>query len=97
MLRPDAAVCLFSAAIRPEAASLREGRQGRNRCSGRRRDVAMLAYPVIPVSLRGTGEFVRSGPGGPRLQFVRHSCCLPYRVPGAGTCGDCVLTASRSR
>ena len=32
--------------------------------------------------LRGTGEFVRSGPGEPRLQFVRHSCCLLY--PGAG-------------
>jgi hypothetical protein len=46
---------------------------------------------------RGAGEFVRSGPGGPRLQFVRRSCCLLYRVPGAGTCGDCVLTASRWR
>ena len=44
---------------------------------------------------RGTGEFVLSGPGGSRPQFVRHSCCLLYRVPGAGTCGDCVLTAAR--
>ena len=23
--------------------------------------------------------------------FVRRSCCLLYRVPGAGICGDCVL------
>ena len=23
--------------------------------------------------------------------FVRRSCCLFYRLPGAGTCGDCVL------
>ncbi len=24
--------------------------------------------------------------------FVRRSCCLLVRLPGAGTCGDCVLT-----
>jgi ferric iron reductase protein FhuF len=24
--------------------------------------------------------------------FVRRSCCLLYRLPGAGTCGDCILT-----
>ena len=24
-------------------------------------------------------------------RFVRNSCCLLYRFPGAGTCGDCVL------
>lgn len=23
--------------------------------------------------------------------FTRRSCCLMYRLPGAGTCGDCVL------
>ncbi|MGX7680117.1 (2Fe-2S)-binding protein [Jatrophihabitans sp. DSM 45814] len=27
----------------------------------------------------------------------RRSCCLFYRVPGAGTCGDCVLDGKRSR
>jgi FhuF 2Fe-2S C-terminal domain len=47
--------------------------------------------------LRGTGEFIRPDPAAPRLEFVRRSCCLLYRVPGAGTCGDCVLTAHRSR
>jgi FhuF 2Fe-2S C-terminal domain len=35
--------------------------------------------------LRGTGEF------GPDRRFRRRSCCLLYRVPGAGLCGDCVL------
>jgi FhuF 2Fe-2S C-terminal domain len=35
--------------------------------------------------LRGTGEF-RPGP-----RFRRRSCCLLYRVPGAGMCGDCIL------
>lgn len=34
--------------------------------------------------LAGTGSF---GPDG----FVRKSCCLYYRVPGGGMCGDCGL------
>jgi len=36
-------------------------------------------------------------PGGLWQQFVRHSCCLLYPVPGAGTCGDRVLTAGQWR
>lgn len=35
--------------------------------------------------LLGTGT--RSGP----LRFRRTSCCLYYRVPGGGVCGDCVF------
>ncbi|NDU73591.1 iron reductase [Actinomadura sp. DSM 109109] len=34
--------------------------------------------------LAGTGAF---GPRG----FVRNNCCLYYRVPGGGMCGDCGL------
>jgi siderophore-iron reductase FhuF len=26
-----------------------------------------------------------------QLQFTRRSCCLYYRIPGGGTCGDCPL------
>ncbi|WP_353940288.1 (2Fe-2S)-binding protein [Streptomyces sp. HUAS MG91] len=37
--------------------------------------------------LRGTGRIT-----GPRLTFRRNSCCLFYRAPGGGTCGDCCLT-----
>ncbi|HTT53928.1 MAG TPA: (2Fe-2S)-binding protein [Streptosporangiaceae bacterium] len=37
--------------------------------------------------LRGSGEF------GPDGRFLRRSCCLLYRVPGAGMCGDCLLAA----
>jgi len=37
-------------------------------------------------SLRGTGELT-----GPGLDFRRNSCCLYYRVPGGGLCGDCSL------
>jgi len=42
--------------------------------------------------LRGTGDLVQPDPALPRRFLVRRSCCLFYRVPGAGTCGDCVLT-----
>ncbi|WP_284575130.1 (2Fe-2S)-binding protein [Streptomyces sp. 2P-4] len=53
--------------------------------------------PVIPLvralldrpPLAGTGTY-RTRPPAP-LAFRRRSCCLYYRVPGAGTCGDCVL------
>lgn len=27
-----------------------------------------------------------------RGNFTRHSCCLFYKVPGAGLCGDCVIS-----
>ena len=37
-------------------------------------------------TLAGTGDLDPAG-----LSFVRRSCCLFYRVPGAGICGDCVL------
>jgi FhuF 2Fe-2S C-terminal domain/Ferric iron reductase FhuF-like transporter len=47
---------------------------------GRRLVTALLGAPP----LRGTGRF---GPGG----FRRRSCCLYYRVPGGGLCGDCAL------
>ena len=36
--------------------------------------------------LRGTGQFTGAG-----LNFRRRSCCLYYRVPGGGLCGDCSL------
>ncbi|WP_431901844.1 (2Fe-2S)-binding protein [Nonomuraea sp. bgisy101] len=39
--------------------------------------------------LRGSGELVEPAPDRPF--FVRRSCCLYYRVPGGGMCGDCVL------
>jgi ferric iron reductase protein FhuF len=46
--------------------------------------LAVLAY----ASLRGSGALaVHSG----RLRFRRRSCCLYYRLDGAGTCGDCPL------
>ena len=47
--------------------------------------------------LRGTGELVQPDASQPRRFLVRRSCCLYYRVPGGGTCGDCVLTPEHVR
>jgi iron complex transport system ATP-binding protein len=39
--------------------------------------------------LRGTGYLtIHNG----QLAFRRRSCCLYYRLPGGGTCGDCPLS-----
>ncbi|MCW2526805.1 MAG: hypothetical protein JWM76_1665 [Pseudonocardiales bacterium] len=40
--------------------------------------------------LQGKGAFTRETPS--RRAFRRTTCCLFYRIPGAGYCGDCVLT-----
>lgn len=40
-------------------------------------------------ALGGTGTFLHEE--GLGVAFVRRSCCLYYRVPGGGLCGDCVL------
>lgn len=48
----------------------------------------LTAYVLAMGPLRGTGQFVQPDAG---RFFVRRSCCLLYRVPGAGMCGDCVL------
>jgi FhuF 2Fe-2S C-terminal domain len=46
-----------------------------------------LAQRLLATGLlRGTGELT-----GPGLEFTRRSCCLFYRVPGGGLCGDCPL------
>ncbi|MFD9356616.1 (2Fe-2S)-binding protein [Streptomyces sp. NPDC060031] len=39
--------------------------------------------------LGGTGTFLHEE--GLGVAFVRRSCCLYYKVPGGGFCGDCVL------
>ncbi|WP_375484960.1 (2Fe-2S)-binding protein [uncultured Jatrophihabitans sp.] len=48
--------------------------------TARDRTVEALAEPP----LAGAGEVTAAG-------FVRASCCLLYRVPPGGLCGDCVL------
>ncbi|MEV0611679.1 ATP-binding cassette domain-containing protein [Nonomuraea sp. NPDC050404] len=45
--------------------------------------------------LRGTGELAEPAPGHPF--FVRRSCCLYYRLPDGGKCGDCALIPDQAR
>ncbi|MEV4378337.1 ATP-binding cassette domain-containing protein [Streptosporangium sp. NPDC049644] len=45
--------------------------------------------------LRGSGDLVEPAPGRPF--FVRRSCCLYYRLPGGGKCGDCALIDPETR
>ena len=62
---------------------------------GRAGDVVAQALTVPP--LVGTGTLIQPDPARARRFLVRHNCCLYYRIPGAGTCGDCVLTPSADR
>jgi hypothetical protein len=48
-------------------------------------------------ALRGTGDLVQPDPSRPARFLVRRSCCLFYRVPGGGLCGDCVLVPDEVR
>ncbi|MCX5402857.1 (2Fe-2S)-binding protein [Streptomyces sp. NBC_00335] len=52
---------------------------------------ALLAAGLLADGgpLGGTGAFVHEP--GLGVAFVRRSCCLYYKVPGGGLCGDCVL------
>lgn len=43
------------------------------------------------VDRPGLREAGRIGTGSRPPSYQRANCCLYYRVPGAGTCGDCVL------
>ncbi|MEU4421034.1 (2Fe-2S)-binding protein [Actinoplanes sp. NPDC024001] len=54
---------------------------------------AMLELPP----LRGTATLNRPDPARDRWFLVRRNCCLYYRIPGGGTCGDCVLTPEETR
>jgi hypothetical protein len=49
--------------------------------------VGMLEHPP----LEGLGRFVEEPRHPTGVGFARGTCCLFYRVPGGGTCGDCVL------
>ncbi|MFC8871895.1 (2Fe-2S)-binding protein [Streptomyces sp. NPDC057148] len=58
-------------------------RNGRTDTAGRARALTteLLAHPL----LAGTGTLTGTA-------FRRRSCCLYYRVPGSGVCGDCCFS-----
>ncbi|NEB73760.1 (2Fe-2S)-binding protein [Streptomyces sp. SID14478] len=50
------------------------------------------ALTALTTELLGRGRLVGTGRiTGPALTFRRRSCCLYYRTPGGGKCGDCCL------
>lgn len=63
------------------------------RLVGTPRATAVADELLATGPLAGTGEL--RPPTGPDRDwsFRRRSCCLYYRVPGGGLCGDCVLAA----
>lgn len=61
------------------------------------RTAAVVAAVLELPPLRGTARLDRPDPERPRWFLVRNNCCLYYRIPGGGTCGDCVLTPERDR
>jgi ferric iron reductase protein FhuF len=59
---------------------------------------AAVAGEMLRIApLAGTGTLVRPLPDRARRFLIRHNCCLYYRIPGGGTCGDCVLTPEDER
>jgi hypothetical protein len=58
---------------------------------------ALVERVLAVPPLAGTGTLVRPDPASARRFLVRHNCCLYYRIPGGGTCGDCVLTSAAER
>jgi FhuF 2Fe-2S C-terminal domain len=56
------------------------------------RPAVQLARALLQTEdLRGGGTLSASRDGEPGFGFRRTSCCLYYRVPGGGLCGDCCL------
>lgn len=61
------------------------------------RAAAVVAAALRVPPLLGAAELVRPDPARDRWFLVRRNCCLYYRIPGGGTCGDCVLTPEAVR
>ncbi len=59
----------------------------------RARPTSARTAAVVLGGLLATGPLAGTGGFGPLGSFRRRSCCLYYRVPGGGICGDCVLAA----
>lgn len=61
------------------------------------RAAAIVEQTLTRPPLRDTAALVRPDPQRARWFLVRNNCCLYYRIPGGGTCGDCVLTPPDER
>ncbi|MFF5288779.1 (2Fe-2S)-binding protein [Paractinoplanes globisporus] len=56
------------------------------------RAAAVVEELLKRAPLAGTARLERPDPRRDRWFLVRGNCCLYYRIPGGGKCGDCVLT-----
>jgi ferric iron reductase protein FhuF len=72
------------------AASEVFGTHSSSEVAGRARELVGLLLEDGP--LRDAGSLTLSDDNPSQLRFRRHNCCHFYRIPGGGTCGDCVLT-----
>jgi FhuF 2Fe-2S C-terminal domain len=61
------------------------------------RAASILEQMLAQAPLRGTAALMHPDPRRARWFLVRNNCCLYYRIPGGGTCGDCVLTPDDER
>ncbi|MEY9210664.1 (2Fe-2S)-binding protein [Thermobifida halotolerans] len=61
------------------------------------RAAAIATALVERAPLAGLGHLVRPDADRPHRFFVRRSCCLYYRAPEGGKCGDCALLDSGTR
>ena len=61
-----------------------------------RRAAAVAGRLLDTGPLAGTGVRLPPAPPDRDWSFRRRSCCLYYRVPDGGLCGDCVLRNRRS-
>jgi hypothetical protein len=66
---------------RPEAAARTGDLTGR-----------LLAHPLLAGTFTGAADRTGAATGTSATGFRRRSCCLYYRVPGGGVCGDCCFT-----
>jgi ferric iron reductase protein FhuF len=63
-----------------------------------RADVATVdACAAFAAGALADGPLAGSGELDGSLRFRRRSCCLYYRIPGGGYCGDCSFTAGWTR
>ncbi|MFJ9537382.1 (2Fe-2S)-binding protein [Streptomyces sp. NPDC101225] len=77
LLRGNAASALAGAARQLEQWAVRHGRDG-SALRTRALTAQLLGHPLLSATGTLTGT-----------AFRRRSCCLYYRVPGGGVCGDC--------
>ncbi|KUL31992.1 (2Fe-2S)-binding protein [Actinoplanes awajinensis] len=68
-----------------------------NRPADAARGAAIVEATLLQEPLLGTADLIRPDAGRDRWFLVRRNCCLYYRIPGGGTCGDCVLTPPEDR